>query len=191
MQTRFSKLTGSWALAVIVLSGMTANSFAATIISPALHGLYSVDNGTPNSPGNRLDYLNNSIALWNANDSSEAISGNDYSRLNGSLVPLSLVPGSFTGTQTDINWSSTSFDLGSDPVLYLYVHFGGYGISYYLGGLTGEITIDNGSLTLGGGGVSTVSRFLGTPTTPDAGATLGLVGLAFGCLGFARRFVRA
>jgi hypothetical protein len=182
-------------LTAIAVGAAAFSASAVTIVSPGTYGLYSVDPGTPNNPGDRLTYLNNAITLWNANTASAVIAGDTYSRLSGTVPTGAGVLPAFAGVSDDQNWSSTSFDLGTTPVLYLYVHFGGYSIAYYLGGLTGEITIDNGNLPLGGGGVSTVSRYFSTSpdggdTVPDGGLTLALLGLGLTAVGACRKFIR-
>jgi len=182
-------------LTAIVVGAAAFSASAVTIVNPGTYGLYSVDPGTPNSPGDRLTYLNNSITLWNANTASSVIAGDTYARLNGTVPSGAGVLPAFAGLSDDQNWSGTSFDLGTSPVLYLYVHFGGYSIAYYLGGLTGEITIDNGNLFPNGGGVSTVSRYYGTgpdggDTVPDGGLTLALLGLGLTAVSACRKFIR-
>jgi len=100
-------------------------------------------------------------------------------------LPNALVPGSVSGTSTTIN-------LGAGVFSYLFAKYdGGNDISqvWYVGNLSGIITIPQlGPL---GHGLSGWVLFGpgGTPSVPDGGTTVMLLGAALGALGVARRFL--
>ena len=178
-------------VAVLAIASLSAS---ADTISVANNGMYSIDDGTPNNGSDNLAYLNKSISLWNAATPSaiDAVGNNDFSKL-ASSVPSSLPTFSGSYTKFDSVTNPLNFDLGTTPVNYLLVHYGGYSISYYLGGLTGVIDIQDHPLDTQGGGISSVAEFFGStppPNVPDGGMTMALLGLGLVSIGSLSRMVR-
>ena len=175
----------------------SANRIAAGINTPStnltfndVHVVGTVTPATPANPANVADYINFMINL--APGSSGTFHNPPHTQsitrstnLFASL-PNALVPGAVPGTGTTI-------DLGAGGVYsYLFAKYDGQNdISqvWYVGNLSGIITIPQlGPL---GYGLSGWILFPpgGTPSVPDGGTTVMLLGAALGVLGMARRFL--
>jgi hypothetical protein len=88
-----------------------------------------------------------------------------------------------------LNGTGTTINLGAGGVYtYLFAKYNGFGSDvWYIGDLSGIITIPR----FGGGcGLTEWTLFgPGVPGVPDGGITAMLLGVAFGVLGLAKRYI--
>ena len=91
-----------------------------------------------------------------------------------------------TGVQTVT--SNTTFNLGAMQYDYIVAKFGSDAEAFWIGGLSGELTIPN--LTGNQNGLSGFTLINGRTNVPDGGATVALMGLALGGLSLSRRFLK-
>jgi hypothetical protein len=147
------------------------------------HELGFVEFGIPSGDQDRLNYVNHLIGM--ALGSQDDALGQHFTRSNNDFGPL--VPAVLTGL---VNGTSTSINLGAGGTyLYLFAKYDGpnYGSEvWYVGDLSGIITIP---ATAGGYGLSGWTLFGSAGSVPDGGTTAMLLGMAFGALGMARRFL--
>ena len=150
--------------------------------------LGQVISGIPSGDQDRTDYVNHLVGM--ALGSSDTFAGQDFHRTNnscGACTPVNV---------SDItNGTGTSIDLGAGGSLYLFAKYDGPNAGaevWYIGGLTGVITIPAKGLEGQKYGLSGWSIWGGTPTTtPDSGTTAALLGLGLTGLGALRaRFGR-
>ncbi len=147
------------------------------------HELGFVEFGIPSGDQDRLNYVNHLIGM--ALGTEDDALGQHFTRSNNDFGPLA--PAVLTGL---VSGTSTSIDLGSGGTyLYLFAKYDGpnYGSEvWYVGDLSGIITIPD---TAGGYGLSGWTLFGSAGSVPDGGTTAMLLGMAFGALGMARRFL--
>jgi hypothetical protein len=175
----------------------SANRIVAGINAPLTnltfsdtHVVGTIRPAAPASPGDVAPYINFMIGLATGHSGTfhnpphtQTITRS--TNLFASL-PNALVPGAVSGTDTTI-------DLGAGGVFsYLFAKYDGQrDISqvWYVGNLSGIVTIPlDGPL---GHGLSGWILFGpgGTPSVPDGGTTVMLLGAALGALGIARRYL--
>jgi hypothetical protein len=159
----------------------THNTSALTIGDG--HELGFVEFGIPSGDQDRLNYVNHLIGM--ALGTTDQTLGQTFTRSNNDFGPLA--PAVLTNL---LNGTSTSIDLGAGGTyLYLFAKYDGpnYGSEvWYVGDLSGIITIP---ATAGGYGLSGWTLFGSAGSVPDGGTTAMLLGMAFGALGMARRFL--
>jgi len=159
----------------------TPNTKALTIGDE--HELGFVEFGIPSGDQDRTDYVNHLIGM--ALGTTDQALGQTFTRSNNDFGALPTAVFALNGT-------STSIDLGAGGLYtYLFAKYDGpnYGSEvWYVGDLSGVITIP---ATAGGYGLSGWTLFgPGTNGVPDGGTTAMLLGMAFGALGMARRFLK-
>ena len=169
----------------LTVGGITSQVGATTISIGDNRDLGLISKNQPADPSSSTDYLN--ILLSQSLGSGPIhIGSNDYTRtMNNPLA------GNYPTAVFGLEYGAvTDIDLGSG-FLYLLAKYDGpnWGSEvWYVGGLTGHITIPQ----FGSGnqyGVSHVYLFNGTPpTVPDGGTTAMLLGSACGALALVRRF---
>ena len=144
--------------------------------------------GIPSGDQDRTDYVNHLVGMTPG--TSDSFSGQDFNRTFnscGACTPVNVA---------DItNGVGTQIDLGSGGSLYLFAKYDGPNAGsevWYIGGLTGTITIPSKGLDGQKYGLSGWSIWGGTPvSTPDGGATAALLGLGLASLaGLRARFGR-
>ena len=144
--------------------------------------------GIPSGDQDRTDYVNHLIGMTLG--SSDSFAGQDFNRTFNSCGACTPV------TVSDIqNGTGTTINLGSGGALYLFAKYDGPNAGaevWYIGGLTGTITIPAQGLEGQKYGLSGWSIWGGGPvTTPDGGVTAALLGLGLAGLGGLRaRFGR-
>ena len=84
--------------------------------------------------------------------------------------------------------SNTTIDLGALQYDYIVAKFGQDAEAFWIGGLTGELTIPN--LTGNQNALSGYTLINGRTSVPDGGATVALMGIALGGLSLGRRFLK-
>jgi hypothetical protein len=154
------------------------------------HELGTVAPDNPQGDADRVNYVNFMLALALGHSGTDHIGPhsdvvtrtmNMFSPLPAAILP---VGGLTNGTGTTINLTTLgTFD-------YLFAHYGGphggtsfvWDISSFTGG---TITIPAALNRYGLSGWSLIDKF--TPTVPDGGATIMLLGLALSALGMVRR----
>jgi hypothetical protein len=149
------------------------------------HEIGFVEFGIPSGDQDRLNYVNHLIGM--ALGSEDDALGQHFTRSTNDFgtLPTAVLAGHVNGT-------STSIDLGAGGLYtYLFAKYDGpnYGSEvWYVGDLSGIITIP---ATAGGYGLSGWTLFgPGVPGVPDGGTTAMLLGMGFGALGMARRFLK-
>ncbi len=166
----------------------TVNSTQAT---PLLtigdsHELGFVNFGIPASDADRVAYVNHLIGM--SLGSNDTGLGQTFFRSNNSFSPLNTAVWASNGTSTTINLGTTGYE-------YLLAKYDGpnYGSEvWYIGGLTGSITIPATAGTQGYG-LSGWTLFTPaqTPSVPDGGSTVAFLGLALvGVEGLRRIMIR-
>ncbi len=154
------------------------------------HVVGTITPGSPADPADVAPYINFMIGLATGTSGTFHNPPHTQSITRSTntfpSLPNALVPGAVSGTGTTIN-------LGAGGVFsYLFAKYDGQNdISqvWYVGNLSGILTIPlDGPL---GHGLSGWILFGpgGTPSVPDGGTTVMLLGAALGALGVARRFL--
>jgi len=154
------------------------------------HELGFVNFGIPSSEQDRANYTNHLIGM--ALGTSDKADGQTYFRSNNSFSPL---PTAVVGNPTVTTPNPTaliSINLGAGGLYtYLFAKYDGpnYGSEvWYVGDLSGTITIPGFAGRYGLSGYTLFGP--GTPGVPDGGTTAMLLGMGFGALGMARRFLK-
>lgn len=91
-----------------------------------------------------------------------------------------------TGAQTVTG--NTTINLGALQYDYIVAKFGQDAEAFWIGGLSGELTIPN--YTGNTNGLSGYTLINGRTSVPDGGATVALMGIALGGLSLGRRFLK-
>jgi len=147
------------------------------------HEIGFVNFGIPSGDQDRTDYVNHLIGMGLGTQ--DDFQGQHFTRSNNNFGPLSTAVFALNGTSTSINLGAVG------TYTYLFAKYDGpnYGSEvWYVGDLSGTITIP---ATAGGYGLSGWTLFTaGGQGVPDGGTTLMLLGMAFGSLGMARRFLK-
>jgi len=145
-----------------------------------------VDFGIPSGDSDRLTYVNHLVHMGLGTQ--DDADGQHYTRSNNDFgsLPNAVLGGLVNGTSTSINLGAVG------TYTYLFAKYDGpnYGSEvWYVGNLSGVITIP---ATAGGYGLSGWTLFgTGGNGVPDGGTTAMLLGMAFGALGMARRFLKS
>jgi hypothetical protein len=167
-------------LTLIAAVAALSSASALTIASPQYVG--KADPGTPSSPAGEVAYINELITM--APNTSAEFAGNTLIRSGNTFgaLPNAIVTGS---DKTDGEDFSPTFDVTGWS--YVVGKYGNDSYIWFVGGLTGNLTLDS-SIT-GSGGLSHISWYNpgDTPRVPDGGATLLLLGAALSGLGMVRR----
>lgn len=147
------------------------------------HELGFVNFGIPSGDSDRLTYVNHLIGMTPG--TSDMADGQTYFRSGNSFGPLppAVLGGLVDGTGTSINLGA------GGTFLYLFAKYDGPNFGsevWFVGDLSGIITIPP---TAGGYGLSGWTLFGTAGSVPDGGATIMLLGAAFGALGIARRYI--
>jgi hypothetical protein len=162
------------------LFAFNQNAHALTIGDE--HELGFVDFGIPSGDQDRTNYVNHLIGMG-LGTTDQAL-GQTFTRSNNDFGPLPTAVFALNGTSTSINLGAVG------TYTYLFAKYDGpnYGSEvWYVGDLSGTITIP---ATAGGYGLSGWTLFTGGGQgVPDGGTTVMLLGMAFGALGMARRFL--
>jgi len=177
-------------LTILALAGGTC-LLGTTVGANTITELGTVTPGTPASPSDETGYLTQLINMYNnGTPASPFSSGNKTYTLNvGSAVPPPSLPapGVNNGQVVSGNGPQTGLmiNLGANSYNYVMVKWGQDDEFYYIGGLTGTITLNN---DVNGNGESHYDLFGGTPRqVPDGGTTILLFGAALSGLGLLRR----
>jgi hypothetical protein len=155
------------------------------------HDLGTIYNGIPSGDANRTFYVNYLIGLGPGTGIASPVlgaGGQHYTRSFDNTI------GSYPTAAFALNGSSTSINLGVlGSYGYLFAKYDGTNAGsevWYVGNLSGTITIpadglyeDNYHYGLSGWTLFTG----GTPSVPEGGSTLMLLGSALGGIGLARR----
>jgi VPDSG-CTERM motif len=148
--------------------------------------------GIPSGDTDRLNYVNDLVAAYNAgNPSGFTFSGHgqSYTLVNGqpafgATLPNAVLPA--------VNGTSTTINLGSGLYSYLFAKYDGPNqgsVVWYVGNLSGTVTIPG---DWNGYGLSGWTLFgPGGHGVPDGGTTAMLLGTALGALGMVRRFLKS
>lgn len=146
-----------------------------------------VDAGIPAGDAYVTTYVNQLIGM--SLGSSTTIDGNTFTRSLNSFSPLDPALLALRINYGDVESSSVTIDLGTGGYEYLMAKYDGPNFGsevWYVGGLTGEITIPAFGDKYG---ISVASLFTpGTRQVPDGGSTVMFLGAVFaGMALFARR----
>lgn len=183
--TKLALLCTAFCAAVLAFS----NNAQALTIGDA-HELGFVNFGIPSSEADRALYTNHLIGM--ATGTSDQADGQTYFRSNNSFGPLPTAV-VVTPTVTTPNPTATvSINIGSGLYTYLFAKYDGpnYGSEvWYIGDLSGTITIPGFAGQYGLSGYTLFGPG-GVPGVPDGGTTAMLLGMGFGALGMARRFLK-
>jgi hypothetical protein len=167
-------------LALVLCAGLASVANALTIGDSNELGFVSF--GIPSGDADRTAYVNHLKGM--APGTSDTFMSNGFQRSANIFAPLDTAVFNSNGT-------STSIDLGTGGFMYLFAKYDGpnYGAEvWYINGMTGTITIPADA---GGYGLSGWTLFTpGTPSVPDGGATLMLLGTGLAGLGAVRRFLK-
>lgn len=171
-------------LCTAVCAAMLAFSHNANALTIGdAHELGFVNFGIPSGDQDRTNYVNHLIGMGLG--TSDQAFGQTFFRSNNSFGSLPTAVFHHNGTGTSINLGAAG------TYTYLFAKYDGpnYGSEvWYVGDLSGTITIP---ATAGGYGLSGWTLFTGDGQgVPDGGTTLMLLGMAFGSLGMARRFLK-
>jgi hypothetical protein len=171
-------------LSVAICAALFAlNQNARALTIGDTHELGFVEFGIPSGDQDRTNYVNHLIGMGLG--TTETALGQTFTRSNNSFGSLPTAVFHHNGTGTSINLGAAG------TYTYLFAKYDGpnYGSEvWYVGDLSGTITIP---ATAGGYGLSGWTLFTGGGNgVPDGGTTLMLLGMAFGSLGMARRFLK-
>jgi hypothetical protein len=189
-------------VAATVVLGLCTLSAQANTVSIEDYGIGTIVPGTPADPNTELGFVQTAVSVWNGNTAAGTYNGNTFALLNGGMVPTPLTAPTIAPAN-DFNFNGTGnsavISLGTGGYDYLLTRWGGGDILYYVGGLSGDITVEN-DLIAPGSSLTGLSHFAlfgdennpnppgnpNPPSVPDGGSTLALLGpvlLAFGYLG--------
>ena len=186
MKTTVRRIT---AAAIIVASlCISATAARAASITTADYGIGTVVDGTPADEGSELQYVQLLIDIWNGAKPGGIYqfgnSQNTFAALTGTQVPPSLTaPTTGNPDSEDFigNGNSATIDLGTSGAEFLLTKWGGGDILYYVGNLSGPVTVENDQINPGNGftGLSHFELLGGSgQSVPDGGSTLVLLGSA-------------
>jgi hypothetical protein len=159
------------AVTAIMLATLIVSANALTIGDSNEIGF--INYGIPSGDADVAAYVNHLIDMG-LNTSDTAL-GQDFTRSGNDFGPLADAVLASRTTYGTVGSDTVEIDLGAG-YLYLLAKYDGpnYGSEvWYVGGLTGKITIPSKG---GGYGISGTSLFNGTPSVPDGGMTLVLLG---------------
>ena len=144
--------------------------------------------GIPSGDQDRTNYVNHLVFMYNNGITDDVALGQTFHIVNGAPAfgaTLATTPG------VALNGTSTNIDLGVGLYSYLFAKYDGPNqgsVVWYVGNLSGPITIP---ADWNGYGLSGWTLFgTGVPGVPDGGTTAMLLGMGFGVLGTARRFLK-
>jgi hypothetical protein len=148
-----------------------------------------VEFGIPSSEQDRANYINHLITMG-LGTTDQAL-GQTFTRSNNDFGPLPTAVVVTTTVTFQNPPSVVSINIGTGLYTYLFAKYDGpnYGSEvWYIGDLSGIITIPGFAGQYGLSGYTLFGP--GTPGVPDGGTTAMLLGMAFGALGMARRFLK-
>jgi VPDSG-CTERM motif len=153
------------------------------------HELGFVNFGIPSSEQDRVNYVNHLIGMGLG--TSDSAFGQTFFRSNNSFGPLptAVIVGPTVTFQNPP--SVVSINIGTGLYTYLFAKYDGPNFGsevWYIGDLSGTITIPGFAGRYGLSGYTLFGP--GTPGVPDGGTTAMLLGMGFGALGMARRFLK-
>jgi hypothetical protein len=175
----------------------TPNAHALALTFTDTHVLGTVTDGSPADPGDAVHYVNFMINLapgGSGDFHAPPPPPHNIQHITRSLNLFASLPTADANIIAQGGMNDTTIDLGAGGVYsYLFAKYDGQNdISqvWYVGDLTGIITIPSDGPN--GHGLSGWILFGpgGTPNVPDGGATVMLLGTALGALGMARRFLK-
>jgi len=185
MNTHFRRIIPAALIAAsLCVSGAAARAAA---ITTADYGVGTVIEGTPADEGSQLQYVQLLVDIWNGAKPGGIYqfgnSQNTFTALSGGLVPATLTaPTSSSPNSEDFTSDNNkaTIDLGAGAQ-FLLTKWGGGDILYYVGNLTGPITVENDQINPGNGftGLSHFQLFdENSSPVPDGGSTFVLLGTA-------------
>ena len=172
------------AIACTLALGLSATNAQALAIDDSRY-LGAIIPGTPTSPADEIDYINQLITM--ALNATTTISGNLFDR---SAIPCTPNLGgcpAATATGQSVDLAPPAGAVTVTGFEWLFAKYGGDSHVWWVGGLTTGVTIPG--VNTGGQALSHYALFNATPTvtTPDGGATIGLLGFGMLALGYLRR----
>ena len=171
-----------------VMLAFSTNARALTIGDNQELGF--VEFGIPSGDDFRTIYVNHLIGM--ALNSTDTFNGQTFNRSGADPAGGNYPPATLTG---HVNGTGTSIDLGAGGTyLYLFAKYDGPNAGsevWYVGNLSGIITIPAFGLVGQNYGLSGWTLFGSAGSVPDGGTTAMLLGMAFGALGMARRFLQS
>jgi hypothetical protein len=178
-------------LAVLTVLATFSSVQAVTVGASRLIG--TIIPGTPADPDNEQEMVRFLVAAYNTDPTARALGNNPADPQNeayflnpGLDVPAGPLALPESAGRFNLATSNTTLDLGTGGFTYIVAKFGQDSEAFYLGGLTGEITLNN--LTGNQNGLSGYTLFNpGTTRVPDGGATVALLGAGLLGLGMMRR----
>jgi VPDSG-CTERM motif len=178
------------ATCVLALALGVTNAAAAPISTADDNYLGSIDPGAPADSSDEVAYINHLISLGLGATDTEVIDGKShfFTRSDEPCVPGPCPAASETGADSN-NATSGDETIDASGFTYLLVKFGDESHVWYIPDLEDATDVDIPSQLSGPGtGASHWSAYNPTTTTtPDGGATLGLLGLGILGLGYLRR----
>jgi hypothetical protein len=143
--------------------------------------------GIPSGDQDRTNYVNHLIYMYNNGITDDNFLNQDFHVVNAAPAFGASLQGAVFG----VDGTGTSINLGAGGTYtYLFAKYDGPNqgsIVWYVGNLSGMITIP---ATWGQYGLSGWTLFGLEGAVPDGGTTVMLLGMAFGALGIARRYLR-
>jgi hypothetical protein len=199
MKIPLMKTTSKILIATILALGMLAFNAAKANADTILTFTDSFEVGdvhpdVPQSPADRVNFINFMIALAPGGSGDDMIGGHN-DMVFRSLNLFSSLPAATTVGIVNLMSTVTSFNTAiTGTFTYLFAHYGGQhsGTSFVwdISGLTGVITVPSSFGNYGLSGWSLVNPTGGVPA-PDGGATIMLLGLGLSGLGMVRRFLKS
>ncbi len=173
-------------VAAVALSAAALNAGAVSLTIGDANELGFVNFGIPAGDADVTAYVNQLIGMslgstTNVLGQTIQRSSNTFSPMDAAVLASRTTYGTVSGNTVDINVGSTGYE-------YLLVKYDGpnYGSEvWYIGGLTGTITIpayplfnNDGSGKFGISGSSLFTRYPGSTSVPDGGATIAMLACA-------------
>jgi hypothetical protein len=178
------KLLASLAAASICISGLSAR---ALTITTADYGIGTVVDGTPADQD--LLYVQLLVDIWNGTKPSGIYQfgnkENTFAALSGGQVPATLTAPT-SGNQESQDFTGmdnkATIDLGAGAE-FLLTKWGGGDILFYIGGLTGPVTVVNDQISPGNAftglsGFELLGPIIPGSSVADGGSTVALLGFA-------------
>jgi hypothetical protein len=193
-------------MVAITIAGMAISQAANAITIGADRLLGTVMPGVPANPGNEMVMVNGLLDGWGSVQGykdgapSGTVMGDNPADPQGESYKLTFSPTTFipapgsaplaTTLGLNVSTGNTTINLGSTSYDWVLAKWGPDAAAYYIGGLSGQITltIAGTGWRTQGHGLSGYSLFNGH-TVPDGGLTAGLLGMAVAAMGFARKMI--
>jgi hypothetical protein len=171
-------------LATLVVAGplISGTSARAILIKTSDYGIGMVLDGTPANATAELQYIQLLVKIWDGTASAGTYQVDNHSdtfaALSGGLVPASLTAPATAGSDSEqftSNDNSATINLGNGAQ-FLLTKWGGGDILYYVGGLSGSVTVQNDQVKPGQSFTSLSHFQLLGASVADGGSTLALLG---------------